>query len=245
MTSSNGQCKLCQESRPLCKSHIAPELLYRPLRNEKEQFFVLGRTTKTVQTGHFERMLCSKCERVLSRYESIFKRDWMDSIPQHCKHPHPAPRDLVAVPLSDFSSFKLFHLSVLWRAAVSKDFKIDQDISLGPCERQIATMLLEGSAGKPGEFMFFAYLRIDEQGRPVADVSQLVQGADRLDGHRYYMMSYAYCDWIFVVTRYGPEWIRQFEEVCARSSSFKAPIIPHKESHSVRFAVDLLRQLRR
>lgn len=246
MTSENSsECKLCREHRPLCKSHIVPELAYAPLKNEKNQIYVLGRAVKKLQTGYFERLLCSECETRLSTYETTFQQNWMDTIPSDFRHLQTKPMaDVIEVDVGDFAQFKLFHLSVFWRAAVSSGFKIHDDISLGPFERQIADMLLSGNAGLPGQFPFIGILKLDESKRPVADITQLARGSGRFETHHYYMMSYAYCDWIFVVTLDGPDWLTALETTCRQNGVFLMPTIPHKEAKSVQLGLQILRKLR-
>ena len=75
------RCALCDQERDLCRSHIVPEFIYKPLYSEE------GRTVgirtsgeslqaKVVQTGLHERLLCKECEGLINRYESPSATFW-------------------------------------------------------------------------------------------------------------------------------------------------------------------------
>ena len=239
-------CRLCGQLRPLCRSHIVPELAYEPIKNEKDQTCSVGHKTKKVQTGYYERLLCQECETHLSRYENCFKQTWMDTIPPDFRHLHTSPHeDVISVPIADYAAFKLFHLSVFWRAAVSSGFKIDPKVSFGPYTDRIAELVRAGNPGPPGHFPFLASLNLDGRGRPVPMVTQLAQGEGRLEGRRYYMMAYAYSDWVFVIGRRGPQWLTDLETMYMEKRIFLLLPVRHTQAKSFRLGVQMLRRLRR
>ena len=236
-------CRLCGNVGPLCRSHIVPDFLCDPLRDSNRQMVVIGPKIRKIQTGYFERLLCSKCESLLSGYENKFKRAWMDTIPQTlgrlCTVP---PNNHICVSIPDFTAFKLFHLSVLWRAAASSRFKLESGITLGPYGAQIASMLLNGDPGQPGEFPFFAILTVDDDNHPLATVTQLAEGDRKLNGrHHHYMMTYAYCDWLFVVARPGPACMVNFESECRKQAMFQMRVVPYCQSKSFALWTENLR----
>ncbi len=196
--------------RPLCRSHIVPNLVYKPIKNEKRQLLSVGpHDVKKIQTGIWEHLLCEKCEQVLNEHETKFKNIWMDTIPPDFTHLRTKPlEDIIEVSVPDYDSFKLFHLSVFWRAAVSSRHKTG-DISLGPHEEAIRQLIYDGNPVEPGVYPFWAVLILDDGGRPVPIVTQLAEAAERWNHHRQYFMSYAFCDWFFVVARQP---IRAFAE---------------------------------
>ena len=206
--------------------------------------YEVGRKVKKMQIGYRERLLCSECERLLSTYESKFNQVWMETIPTDFSHLRTKPlEDIIHVEVPDYASFKLFHLSVFWRAAVSTGFKIG-DISLGPYEERIAALLRQGDPGQPGDFPFTGVLSLDDQRRPVPTVSQLARGEGRFEGRHYYMMSYAFCDWTFVVARPGPKWLADLEKECRQEGMFLLFTVPHTQAKSFKLSVDILRKLR-
>jgi hypothetical protein len=236
---TTGICKLCGQRAALSRSHIVPDLAYGPIKNEKNQIHALGRGRKIVQTGYWERMLCSECETLLSAYETTFKSLWMDSIPPDFNHL--ATDDLISVELPDYDAFKLFHMSVFWRAAVSTSFKVG-NISFGPYESELAALIKERKPGQVGDFPVLGVLNLNERRRPVPTVSSLVQGADRFDDrHPYYMMSYAFCDWTFVLARPGPPWMAEFEKKCRDERIFLLTATPHAQSKSFKLLAESVR----
>jgi hypothetical protein len=60
----------------------------------------------------------------------------------------------------DYRSFKLFHLSVLWRASVSTrdEFRL---VNLGPYEEKLRTRLLASDPGDPEDFAIMATALVD------------------------------------------------------------------------------------
>jgi len=240
-----GVCKLCGQTGPLSRSHIVPEFAYAPIKNDKNQMCAVGETRKTVQVGYRERMLCSVCETLLSGYETKFKRLWMDSIPPDFSHLATGPlEDVISVDVPDYDAFKLFHLSVFWRAAASTGFKIG-NISFGLYEKEIATLIREGNPGAVGDFPFLAVLNLDDHGRPMPTVSQLAQGSGRFERrHHYYMMSYAFCDWTFVLARPGPQWMVELEAHCRQARRFLLHTVPFRQSKSFKLSAEMIRLIR-
>lgn len=244
MCTQEQDCKLCGQKRPLCRSHIVPKFAYAPIKNDKNQIYAVGRTVKKVQSGYFERMLCSDCEKLISGYESRFKKLWMDTIPPDFRYFRTKPlEDAISVAMPDYDAFKLFHLSVFWRAAVSNGFRIEP-MSFGRYEREIATLVKGGDPGQLGDFPLLGVLSLDKDGRPVPTVSPLARGNGRFEGHHYYMMSYAYCDWTFVVARPGPRWMVDLEAQCRQEKIFLLLTVPHTQSKSLILWTEIIQKLR-
>lgn len=228
----------------MCKSHIIPDFAYAPIKNDKNQIYAVGRNVKKVQTGYFEKLLCQNCETLISGYESKFKTLWMDTIPPNFNHLATTPlEDVISVEVTDYDAFKLFHLSVFWRAAVSTGFKIEP-MSFGRYEAQIAEMIRTGDPGQPGDFPFMAVLKLTKDLRPEPSVTQLAKGQGRFEGHHYYMMSYAFCDWTFVVARPGPQWMVDMENRCRQEKVFLLLTVPHNHSKSFNLSAEIIRKLR-
>jgi len=238
-----GKCKLCQRQRALCKSHIVPEFAYKPIKNDNNQMLAVGHKVRTIQTGHFEHLLCRDCENLLSRYETKFKEAWMDTIPSSFENTVTTPpNDAISVPLPDYDSFKLFHLSVLWRAAISTRFKASRDISLGPYERILAEMILNGDPGQLGDFPFLASLNLDKQQRPLPTVAPLSKGKGRFKGrYHYYTMTYAFCDWNFFIARPGPKCFRDVEKRWREQGLFVVFAVPFERIKSLNLSSKVIR----
>jgi hypothetical protein len=139
------RCRLCLKDAPLQNSHIIPEFHYNPLYDSKHRFFVLS-TEKgrrpTEQKGFRERLLCQKCETLLSRWESYAKEVIFDSeaqfVSKHGKH--------IRLGNIDYHRFKLYLLSLIWRMGVSS-LKMFKAVSLGPYEQLLRRRLLAEDPG--------------------------------------------------------------------------------------------------
>jgi len=196
-------CKLCLLDRPLRRSHIVPEFLYRPLYGPKHTVVTLNpdlHYERRVRKGLTEPLLCEACEQRIQQFEDYFARRWYHISPLPSEIP---PLDnVVAVSALDYQLFKLFHLSICWRASVSSlpDFS---GVSLGPHEERIRAQLLAGVAGPAQEYQVLAVLvlrpgtRIPHHGL-IAPPSRF-----RADGLSCYGSLYAACPWQVLISRAG------------------------------------------
>jgi hypothetical protein len=149
-------CRLCTTSQELCRSHILPEFLYQPLYDEKHRFSILGlEGERYAQRGLTEKLLCHHCEQHLTRYKK-YAAEIMSGRLGHRFHQRGA---YIIIEGVDYTRFKLFQLSVLWRASVSKleFFKL---VSLGPHEERLRQMLVGSDPGSPEEFGCVVVLRM-------------------------------------------------------------------------------------
>lgn len=143
-------CRLCHISCDLCRSHILPEFLYRPLYDQKHRFSILRKGVEVErygQRGLTEKLLCQACEQHLCRYESYAA----DAMSGRLGHRYRQHRNRLIINGLDYTRFKLFQMSVLWRASIStlEFFKL---VSLGSREEPLRQMILADDPGKPEEF---------------------------------------------------------------------------------------------
>ena len=157
-----GTCKLCNsETEKFPKSHIIPDFMYKSLKNEKSQILRLrmpeNRPKKPIFTGFYDmELLCQKCETKISKLESYAEKVLYGSsnIPMPKAEPtnDPLLQEVINI---DYKTFKLFLLSVLWRASKSKH-EFFKHVKLGEQHEQtLKGMLLTEDPG-------------DEQTYPIA-----------------------------------------------------------------------------
>ena len=119
--------------------------------DEKHRFFELHKDRawrdRPVQRGYTEPLLCIECEQLFAGFER-YAAGVMNGRSSASFVQSPG---YVRVSGLDYERFKLFLLSVLWRASVATHefFKL---VSLGPRERILKTMLLEGRPGRCEEY---------------------------------------------------------------------------------------------
>ncbi len=247
MATKTSQCKLCDQPAKLCNSHIVPKHIYAPMKNDQGQIITLNGLGRkgVMQDGHKERLLCRNCEQMLSTLESEFAADWVQSMPEDFSHLKTGPNDVIEVSIKSFENFKRFHMSVFWRAAVSADFKIG-NVDFGPHLAKIRQVVAGKERTLPGEYPIVPILSLDEAKQPVPGVVQLAQGKGRLDGkHHYYLMAYACCDWILVVTDQGkcPTRLRDYEDACFRGNVVRFVCQQFSHAKSTKLWVDMLRKI--
>jgi hypothetical protein len=161
------QCRLCLAEQPLVEAHIIPRQFYHSIRGSGIGFgagelvpriYVAGskRKPKQCQSGIFDsNILCADCDQKIigpwDKYaQDLFLRKFPTSLATSIRSPA-----LYCVDSFDYSSLKLFFLSVLWRSAVTdNEFFGRVDIQVG--EEAIRRMLLERNPGASEEFPVMA-----------------------------------------------------------------------------------------
>jgi len=109
-------CALCQLNKPLRRSHIAPEFMYKPMYDSNHRFRAFSRevseTPQIHQKGLREELLCDDCEQLLANnYENYAAASFYRPAVEAMKQPPPG----FTLPGFDYHRFKLFLLSLLWR----------------------------------------------------------------------------------------------------------------------------------
>lgn len=140
-------CALCLEHKPIQQSHIVPEFMYGPMYDDKHRFNVLtireGDRDRMEQKGARERLLCRECEEHVSKFERyaslVFKGGAKGT---------DGSRDgnIVSVRGINYAAFKLFLLSIIWRAGVARHSFFEK-VVLGPHEERLRLMIKDADPG--------------------------------------------------------------------------------------------------
>ena len=162
-----GICKLCLQEKALCReSHIIPSFHYKFLYGHNNELIYLNSQKAEVRyNSEYESdILCKECEEgVIGRLDdyaaklihnkfpikSIFRLEQINgkecSVLENC-------------PNYDYACFKLFLLSLLWRASITSRpfFKAIQLNS--QVEEDLRKMVLNNRPGEPEEFPCFINL---------------------------------------------------------------------------------------
>ncbi len=196
-------CRLCEKNAPLMKSHIIPEFLYSSMYDEKHRFHELStnesKKNKFYQKGVTEKLLCGDCEQKLSkheRYASLFLNGGAQIT-------YRLSGNFVIAEGLEYTSFKLFGLSILWRASVSSLDIFDQVI-LGSHEESLRKMMLHENPGKEYDFPFVMFPIICEG----AVLQDLIMQPERtkVDGCNAYRFVFGGIVWVFIASSYrAPE----------------------------------------
>ncbi|MCG8590318.1 MAG: hypothetical protein MJE66_13590 [Proteobacteria bacterium] len=200
---STMQCRLCQKDCTLRNSHIIPEFLYRPLYDEKHRALLVEPDSLDrpfVQKGLREKLLCDACEGHLGRWESYFAGRWFD--PNILPDEVPLPNQVMTVSGLDYAKMKLFLLSVLWRASVSRRSEF-RNASLGPHEVKIREMLLADHPGPADAYRVLAAVVVQRESRRVVYEMILPPVQKRVQDRVSYELVFGGVDWLFMISGHG------------------------------------------
>jgi hypothetical protein len=167
-------CQLCLEDKELIeKSHIIPKFMYQGLFDQKHKIKYVNLenldTIKSLPDGLYEgNILCSNCDnKVLGRLENYVKIILYGGNPGKEKIPEfrmaQGNDGIKSVEISNinYTTTKLFLLSILWRSHISK-LPFFKEINLGPYAEKIREMLWNNDAGEEDELeAAIVYLKHD------------------------------------------------------------------------------------
>lgn len=196
------ECLLCGEDRILCNSHIVPEFLYKHLYNDARKLMAISgqgnKGWKPLQKGVRDHLLCTDCEcRINDNYEKPFLEQWETTSPL----PLEIELDQVYTGNYDYTTFKLFHLSVLFRASISS-LPSFRATCLGQKHEQcIRDMLLNKDPGKHAEYPIIGFIVVNNQGKREQRFIS-VPFPSRYENHQIYGQVYGGVVWWVSVSSY-------------------------------------------
>lgn len=166
-----GICKLCLEEKELLKkSHILPEFLYRysgvyddkhRMHSFNSEDILQNRKIRKEQSGVYDcNILCANCDNVIigsyERYASmvIYGKDIpIESCPD-CNTYGDTNSIFSICTNIDYTKYKLFLLSILFRTSISNDDFFDEVKLNSENEETIRKMVYEGNSGNYNDFPF-------------------------------------------------------------------------------------------
>lgn len=212
-----GTCKLCGEEKELCRrSHIIPNFMYQDLFDEKHRLHLVRSERGKLQHMGFRQsgeydggILCQSCDNAkLGKLERYASQTMYGGLPliMEPRQTHEGLRYWDIAEL-DYTQFKLFLLSVLWRASISKE-SLFQEVRLGPYEKPIRQMLLTGDPGEQLRFPCWIRTYLNFKDIPsdvLAPPSRL-----KVDGGFAYQFLIAGTIYTFFITkRIIPDWVAE------------------------------------
>jgi len=240
-----GTCRLCGKEASLCRSHIIPEFCYTSAYDSKHRALQVNyeidarAPTRQVQKGLRENMLCEACEARLSVWEHKFKEYWYTS-------PGLPPKmDLryqgILMESADYKSFKLFHLSILWRAGESR---LCKSVSLGRYAEKIRQMLLAGDPGPQNILPIIGTVLIQDDGSVFHGwvTSPMRQ---RYGPTRVYSACYAGCEWFVFVTDHLSKELADVVKALDKEGKVWLLYSPYQEAGSMKALFNVMSARRR
>ena len=179
-------CQLCGLEKNLIKAHIIPRKLYEPIKElsvgEKQgdkapRVYTLDKeqTSRQVQSGIYDNsILCKCCDgNIIGPWDTYGQNFLLNPsiLSETClvrKSGIPAYYD---VKTFDYLKLKLFFMSILLRAEITKDPFFAQ-VTLGSWRERLKTMVLEHNPGSKNEFSVILFKYIGE-------LSEIIQNPTR------------------------------------------------------------------
>lgn len=158
----NSNCLLCgKRAKLLKKSHVIPSFMYKGLFDETSRMMFMPISdqskAKYIQTGYYDKyVLCGDCDNALiGRIEkyaaAILYGGSIKDRPSMEKGYVNPEMDIITISGLSYTTFKLFILSILWRAHISWN-KFFEKISVPDLEPDLRRMLLNNDAGFEDHF---------------------------------------------------------------------------------------------
>ncbi len=193
-------CRLCKQDRTLLKkSHIIPDFMYQNLYDKNHRFHQLipkkyiEDELKSIPkfSGEYDQnILCQKCDNeLIGNLESYTAKTMYggELKPQETpetkvlNNPHGLP--FYHISNIDYSKYKLFLLSILWRSAISNR-PFFSSVTLGPHEEQIRLMLLNNDPGNVEDYPIFFMTFLNDSNFPKDIITDPRTTRFKEGGHR-------------------------------------------------------------
>lgn len=182
------------------RSHIIPELLWRAVYGPTGHTLAIDRDRpyiSEVPKGLRERLLCSGCEKLFQRTEDYFARKWLGT--QGLPLVMPPGVNVLRKEGLDYGTFMAFHLSIAWRASVSKHPAF-REAQLGEYEQLVRRALLPGNGDELRRLRLYASVVLHPGSRAVVTAAMSPPATIVEEGRiRALAALYAGVQWVLVL----------------------------------------------
>lgn len=169
--------------------------------DEKHRFFQLSldenEQNKYLQKGLREYLLCEDCEQHLNEFEKYANRIMFYEPPKKVRQ----NSRIAIIEGIDYDKMKLFQLSILWRASISK-LEPFKEVNLGPHQEILREMILNNN---PGSYTDYGCLQTAVFMEENKLAKGLLMGVDliKIDGYRVYRFVFGGIIWLFYVSSHN------------------------------------------
>lgn len=149
-----GHCRLCEDAKPLQKSHIIPNAYFKKLKRS-EGFAIQGEITEGVPTKRTQeswakRLLCRDCEQLIAEWERYAVA--FTSNPKSIGVSITKTERVWRYSNVDYRRLRLFQISVLFRAAVAEGREFYYIVLNEMGLLKLRQAMLGGDLPKPSRF---------------------------------------------------------------------------------------------
>ncbi len=186
-------CKLCTQEKKLVKAHIIPRSFYEPLKEDRQvpKIFTdkAGVYPQRSPTGIYDKeILCEGCESIFSPWDAYGHRFLMRTISEDAYIKDGDEKIAYNMGQCDYHKLKLFFLSVLWRAGVSKQPMFNQ-VRLGPYTERLRARIRAHDPGGVEDYAV-ALSRFDEPPGEVGILNPDKTDHEGVNHYRLYLGGY-------------------------------------------------------
>jgi hypothetical protein len=202
--SEEAQCSLCGERGELRRSHIIPEFFYRPVYDEAHRFLEASTNPEDRvairQKGLRELLLCQRCETKLSAWETYASRIVSGGLELRYEKDDAG----FTVHGVEYAPFKLFGMSLLWRAGVSSLPEFSE-VRLGRHQETLRRMLHGATPGRAYEYAFSVVFPPDARAQELFSHAISPPHVARYGAHHVYRFLLGVTIWLFPVSNHMSE----------------------------------------
>ncbi len=184
------ECKFCLKDKKLIDAHIIPRCFFEAMRDQKDNrpFQLLSNTqnehSHKLWIGSYDKnILCEDCEKVFQKYDDYACKILLSNVNNSDYILNPNGNKIgYKLENVDYEKLKLFFLSVLWRASVSKR-KEFQKVNVNRAFEDCLKIMIENfNPGSTNNFLVVIRRFIDNLGKNfLMDPYKL-----RIDGINFY-----------------------------------------------------------
>jgi hypothetical protein len=191
MNKNTGVCKLCDQEKPLCKSHIIPKAFFKDAMDDDNRGLIMfsnNRVEHGKMGGEYELLMCRSCESLVGKYDNYGVRFFRGELWKRYDKLNETtiPNDIHILGGVDIKKLRLFIISVLWRAGISSR-QFYENVDLGPFAPLAKDIILENTDLKQDDFPCFIS-RYDEPHRATHIIMNPVH--TRMGSVRFYNINF-------------------------------------------------------
>ncbi|WP_164674245.1 hypothetical protein [Maribacter litoralis] len=218
------------KEKKLIKAHIIPDFMYSGMKEEDDKNIFLEvtynldkntRKQRKIQTGIFDKnILCEDCDNGIigGQYEkyaqnSMYGKNIDPEIAPICKN-YKNPNDGFEYSICkniDYGKFKIFLLSILWRASIT-DQKIFKDVDLGNShEESLRRIIFENMIPNEDEYpiMMTSFMRTENSLKNFIGQPKRIRFNDGLNGYVFLINSIQFMFYVNSINHKLPIYLKK------------------------------------
>jgi len=182
------KCQLCGCDKKLIEAHVIPRSFHEPLKEGGQIPIIItnkpGVYPKKSPIGVYDKeIVCEECEAIFSPWDDYGHTFLTEEFEDARYIGSNGAKLAYNFGVCDYDKLKLFFLSVLWRAGVSKQ-QLFNKVQLGPYEEKLRQVILSKEAGGVEDF-FVALSKFDA---PANETGILNPDRTKYEGVNHYRL---------------------------------------------------------